>query len=114
MSNCTYCDKPCSTDNSNSCAIFNYCIHYKCPFNADMLPCARSNNNIPPQYACAIFNSYNFLFYCNNCLVYKNNVSFSSIDVVTLNSLSIQINNIKSLILDSNNIIKKIQHMLIH
>ena len=107
MTNCTYCDKPCSTENSNSCTNCNDCIHHKCLFNADILPSAWTNNNTPPQYACAIFNSKNFLFYCNNCLVSKNDVSSPSIDVVTLNSLSVQINNIKSLILDSNNIIKK-------
>ena len=50
---------------------------------------------------------YIYIIYFNNCLVSKNDVSSPSIDVVTLNSLSVQINNIKSLILDSNNIIKK-------
>ena len=40
-------------------------------------------------------------------MVSNNDVSSPSINVVTLNSLSVQINNIKSLILDSNNIIKK-------
>ena len=99
MTNCTYCDKPCSTENSKSCTNCNECIHHKCLFDADIIP--------SPQYACAIFNSKNFLFYCNNCLVSKNDVSSPFIDVVTLNSLSVQINNIKSLILDSNNIIKK-------
>ena len=54
-----------------------------------------------------IFNSKNCLFYCNNCLASKNEVSSPSINVVTLNSLSVQINNLKSLILDSNNSIKK-------
>ena len=62
MTNCTYCDKPCSTENSNSCTNCNDCIHHKCLFNADMLPSAWTNNNTPPQYACAIFNSKNFYF----------------------------------------------------
>ena len=61
MNNCTYCDNPCSTENSNSCTNCNYCSHHKCLLNADILPSAWTNNNTHPQYACAIFNSKNYL-----------------------------------------------------
>ena len=75
MINCIYCDNPCSTDNNNSCTNCNYCIHHKYLFNADMLPSVWSNNNTPPQYSCAIFDSKNVLFFCNNYLISKNDVS---------------------------------------
>ena len=62
---------------------------------------------MPPQYACAIFNSPNFLFYCNNCLDYINDTYDSNSNVITL-SLADKIDNIKTVIFDSNNIINKI------
>ena len=67
MANCVDCSKPCSTDDNYSCKKCNYRIHYKCEFNANILPPAYSSYT-PPQYAFAISNSPHFIFYCNNCL----------------------------------------------
>ena len=85
----------------------NSCIHYKCLFNTKILPAAWTNGNMPPQYACAIFDSPNFIFYCNNCLNSINDTSNSNSDVFTLSSIAYKIDNIKTLIIYSNNIISK-------
>ena len=70
-----------------------------------MLPAAWINGNTPPQYACATFDSQNFIFYCNNCLNSINDTSNSNSDAFTLSSIVDKIDNNKTLIIDSNNII---------
>ena len=105
MTNCVDCNILCSTNDSNECRKCSDRIHYKCLFNAKILPSAWTNNNTPPQYACAIFNSPNCVFYCNNCLGSINDISDSASNGITLSSIADKIDNIKTLIVDSNNII---------
>ena len=70
-----------------------------------MLPSAWTNNNMPPQYACGIFNSPNFVFHCNNYLDSIHYISDSASNVITLYSIADKMYNIKTLIVDSYNII---------
>ena len=104
MTNCVDFNILCSINDSNECRKCSDRIHYKCLFNAKILPSAWTNNITPPQYACAIFNFHNLIFHCNNCLGSINDISDSASNGITLSSIEDTIDNIKTLIVDSNNI----------
>ena len=82
MTNCVDSNLLCSTNDSNESRKCSDRIHYKCLFNAKILSSAWTNNNTPLQYACAIFNSPNFVFHYNNCLGSINNISDSTSNVL--------------------------------
>ena len=105
MTNCFSCSQTCLstiiTLVESVIIIFTINVYSMLKYYLD-----RTNSNTPPQYAYAIFNSPNFLFYCN-CLLYNfiNDTSNSNSNMFTLSSIADKIDNIKTLIIDSNNII---------
>ena len=99
MTNYLKCRCLCNKEDSNSCSKCNSCIDYKCLFNDKMLPAAWTNGNTPSKYVCAIFDSPNFILYCNNCLNSINDTSNSNYDAITISSIADKIDNIKNLIL---------------